>query len=285
MNRLEQSERRTEKKYVSVHKSLHSQESVTDNIDVARVYSHFEEADLEVKSLIFLEDETFDDYRIEIQPDAIASRGIYAPLLQTALVRRSLESEDPHEAIKAELIAVHELAHSTGIDTPIHIQHEKSGRIFQKNISTFHPQRLGFLQAAHPGRPTNRGGFTEESYAELERGMYVRQHNLVSQLTRGALNLEQVHNEEIPLHYWVPDILHKLQIAPGAIGAAILELLIKEDSSLLGTLREGRRSVAGLRDVAQKIDAIKPGLYKDMRHIESHVDGRRLLSDTQDSLK
>ncbi|MFZ2545127.1 MAG: hypothetical protein WAW80_04070 [Candidatus Saccharimonadales bacterium] len=211
-----------------------------------------------------------DSYERVLQESELKSdsEGIYIAELRMAFVRRNIGLEALNGVAITESFAVHEAAHSSHIEAPIRVVHKTTGRFRKKSVIEMSRSRSGFNTA--PLRNGSTYGYLfEEGYAELERGLYVQYHDLAGQFTAGASNYELVKDSPIPLHYWYKREESEkiaLTIAPGALAATVLEILTKQDPSLISTLRKGRQDVHGLRNIAQRINGLIPGLYPELQH-------------------
>ena len=56
--------------------------------------------------------------------------------------------------------------------------------------------------------------------------------------------------------------------------AESFELLMLDDPSLLQSFIRGRKDVQGLREVAQKLNALEPGLYIKLQNLDISTDGQ-----------
>ena len=152
MNTQEKSTHKIQEHWATIRSSLRSHDSATEGINVDRINAHFDEADLEVKPVVFLNSKDYDYYYNFLDDSAatLRSSGVYAPDIQTALIRRELSADQPREAVRAETVAVHELAHSATIETQPYIHYTEAGRIFKRGSATLHAVRNGFSQHENP---------------------------------------------------------------------------------------------------------------------------------------
>lgn len=117
------------------------------------------------------------------------------------------------------------------------------------------------------------GAFLEEGYPEFERGIYITQELGLSSgfVGRIVADLPRVFDKYLTKYIYHDQL--KIGIAPGAGIAAILELVAERDPEFLSVLRESRRSVEGLREVAKRLDAVSPGLYLRLRNLNILTEG------------
>ena len=194
------------------------------------------------------------------------SEGYYEGVTDVALVKRNPELESLNGTEITEAFAIHEIAHSSAtINTILAITKSRRGLLLSKSTTEFVRNRMGFyVRDAH----SNRTGSTlEEGYADLERGLYVRDANLVTQFTSRASNYDQFMRSPIPSHYMYKQGNIKepvLTFSQSTIPAAILEILIEHDQEFLNTLRKSRQDVAELANVACRMEHLMPGLHDRM---------------------
>lgn len=200
-------------------------------------------------------------------------RAIWAPELQLAIYMKppaTPGSQKPNKYVAGsplhrEATLVHELAHGSGnfgeyIDVP--------------NDGIYTP-RSGFLLT---GIPYTHGKFLEEGFADMMRARYVSQYIRKAQLISLAekMYLEQPGPEDtlavpisdnrvtpLPVKYFYVAGLENQPTIPGHLphAAYALELLIRKKPELGDAIVRARRTVAGLRKVAQILNEIQPGLY------------------------
>jgi hypothetical protein len=60
----------------------------------------------------------------------------------------------------------------------------------------------------------------------------------------------------------------RLTFTPGMMGATVFEILMKQNEQLLPALRKGRHDNDGVRQAAELIDTIMPGLYGELQHAD-----------------
>lgn len=215
------------------------------------------------------------------------SGGEYLPLQDVIIIKRDPDLESLNGTELIESLVIHEIAHSangnssTSVDVKLTNRRRKLMGLIGKNEDEIslsaHIGRSGF----GVGRDKDEGVegfFLEEGYAELERGLYVAQELGKPDGFAGDAQFGKSHlinkykffkrNTNTGKEGWT--------FPSGAIPAMTLELLIDHDPELLSALRESRRSVEGLREVARRIDAISPGLYQELRRFDIKSSGREI---------
>ncbi|MFZ1301039.1 MAG: hypothetical protein WAQ27_00435 [Candidatus Microsaccharimonas sp.] len=239
----------------------------TEGLNLARIDEYCDTVGLSDTPTYFLRDKLFEPTVKLLGHTANEPSGIYFSGMGRILVKREEELEAINGPGLTESFAVHERAHSTHIAAPWRVTHTSTGKwLFKKSHAHAKPTRSGFRISGVNSATDTHGELLEEAYAEIERGLFIQQHDLVGDLTDGAKNSDAMRESVVPLHYFYKTIDHRdgqpfLTFSPGAFGATVLEMLIKEDPSLLTTLRASRHSVDGLRESAKQINAIVPGLY------------------------
>ena len=240
----------------------------TDGLNMERLHYFREQMNALKTPIQFLDTDSYESV-LQKRERKSDPEGLYIAELRMAFVRRNMALEALNSTAITESFAVHEAAHSSRIETPIRVMHTTIGRLFKKSVIEMSQSRSGYnvMPASNNEQPY---GYTlEEGYAELERGLYVQSHDLVGHFTAGAANYELVKESPIPLHYWFKREENErvaLTIAPGALAATVLEILMKHDDSLFATLRESRQNIHGLRSTAQSINGLMPGLYSELQH-------------------
>jgi hypothetical protein len=186
---------------------------------------------------------------------------------------------------------VHELAHGTSAyDLFCYYKDDGSGRDLVVD------PRYGFNFLDY-------GVFLEEGFAELMRAKYVE--NLIS---RGGIN-SWLGLSGDPVNYlnstypWVDDrsgyaypmplkYMHKIyhedgsffiSTAESARAGLGLELLCKKDPGLFAAMIKARKSLAGIQEVAVRINRISRGLYVELERLpdseEAILQGLKLIID------
>ncbi len=207
--------------------------------------------------------------------------GVYYAELDTAFVFRDRELEARNGSEFTESLLVHELAHGSS-------QHDSlRGVVRGSSISAVTP-RLG--QSVQPIDEGRKGVFIEEGFAEYVRGRYVtevlgRTHGFADMPNEVSIATNPRDNFQVsvPSKY-----LHKTadgspNVVTASYAGAAMDSLISRDPLLLPALVRARHDVDGLKEVAARIDAIDPGLYKKLRddfnESDSFDDGLRHVSD------
>ncbi len=79
-----------------------------------------------------------------------------------------------------------------------------------------------------------------------------------------------------------------LSFSPSSHAAMALEMLLKQDPELLPAMLKARYDVDGLRTMAQRLNAIQPGLYQTLRDDFNSEDvfpeGQGHVSDVLESI-
>lgn len=244
----------------------------TCGLNISRVNTFRDQIGAPEKPIHFLNEEDFKGKRSAVMDRHGDSKGVYSNILGLAIVQRDKTLEALNGPEITEGFAIHEIAHSSHFETPIRAVRASSGRLLWKKTEiVMSAARTGFSVASRPGRGEDIGGLLEEGYAEYERGLYVRQNDLIDAFTSGGVNYQMAEGSGIPLHYFYKqddEGRPSLTFAPGALVATILEAFIAADPSLQTSMREARQSAAGLRTFIQHLNSIKPGLYSQLQHVD-----------------
>lgn len=247
-----------------------------DGVNLDRVKDYREMIGAPKKEIRILDAQDYDKV-IEMlgQRDSELKRGQYLSAEDVIIVKRLPQEDSSYGTGLLESIIVHEIAHSFSAYPTLWAFRTKERRFLRKKesiVDAHSKARVGFASAS--GRNT-RGLFLEEGYAEYERGQYIVNY---LGLKNGFVSQPQSDTAgELFNKYWLPPINgeqggdtvinHNSEKA-----GVIAELLIQRDPELLGAIRVARESVDGLRAVAQRIDAIIPGLYTEISSVDIHND-------------
>lgn len=238
----------------------------TRDLDMKRVQESLNLFNAPEKPMLFLASDQYKSALVRTEYQSAEPGGIYIEGLGLSLIQRNLALEALNGVAITESFAIHEGAHSTHAKTPLQLIRSKGGIWKKPSIRVaptprVHGMRQDDVHVPHFGSPF------EEGYAELERGLYVREHELVEQFTNGADNLDLFDRSPLPLHYMYKTVSVEAEKKPnltftqGAMGATILEILMRQNDVLLSTLRNSRRDIGDVRKAAELIDSIMPGLY------------------------
>lgn len=171
---------------------------------------------------------------------------------------RSPQIEEANGTAYTEATLLHEKAHSA---------HAFDDLIYTKagtNINYWVP-RHGHGIAAKAG---SEGAFFEEGFAELLAAEYMKeQMGMPNGVWDEDITVPTKTGDDLPgIYAWKVDD-SKFLYANSAIAAHGLELLMVEKSELYQALLKARNSVEGLRQVAQVVDSVEPGLYPKLRKL------------------
>jgi len=251
--------------------TLHELPNNTQGLNMQRIQASLDLFDAPQKPMRFLESSDFTAALEQSGHRSSEPSGIYIESLETTLIKRDLALEALNGIALTESLAVHEGAHSTHVKTPLRLIHSKYG-IWRHPEISIHPSPRVHGMSPQDLLTPYLGNMFEEGYAELERGIFVQTHNLTEQFTHNAVNFDQIADSPLPLHYMyrIPsssesDNTPSLTFVPGVIGATIFEILIKQNEQLLPTLRKSRHDIEGVRQTAELIDTIMPGLYAELQ--------------------
>lgn len=266
-------EARYDREAITTREAILALPDHTEGLNLSRVAEHVSLMNGSSKPVKYLQP---DDYRraqaiVEMTDDEEEPEGLYIDTLEVSLVKRDEAMELMNGPAVTESFAIHEIAHSTQLAAPVRVEHTSTGRLFWKRqVVNAGSTRVGFRVQSHEAHKGHSGGLIEEGYAEFERGQFVERNNLVDSFTRGASNYDQLAESGIPMKYCykaeMVDGQPILTIAPGAIVASIIDKLAERDSEIVPLFRESRRSVAGYRAFAARLDQLVPNLYPQLKH-------------------
>ena len=192
------------------------------------------------------------------------SGGIYLSKSDVALVKHGSREAENDSTLGYEKTAVHELGHAWGTKRYISIG--------VGNIRIEHPA-FGFMQG---GERNNLA--LEEAWACLLEGLYVSQ-------VRGGNNYPPEFNRVPPRWRKYQSVVrheeasetHTVQ-SEGGLGSVILERIIEHDPDFFTLLCESRTDPTKIEDVRERMNAIMPDLYEQLRDINiSSQDGQKKL--------
>lgn len=240
-------------------------DSDTDRLDMQRIEKSGRHFGMSEKPMVFLNSVEYAQILKDVGSTSKEPSGIYIEGLGISLIQRDVTLEALNGPELTESFAIHEGAHSTHTKSKLQLIRKRG--IFGKSSFQISPTPRVYGMTDDNCSSSDYGSLYEEGYAELERGLYVQEHGLVEQFTHNASNLAIVKESPVPLHYTYQsgsleaDTPKTLTFAPGALGAAVFDILIKESDNLLPALRKGRHDREGLRESAELIDGLEPGLY------------------------
>ncbi|MBF6299059.1 hypothetical protein IU459_16135 [Nocardia amamiensis] len=240
-----------------------------EGLNMDRIDSFFDKRDLRRSPLVvwpYDRQEELTKYITDtIGPfESMERGGVYiAPLDLTVAFRdKALEEANGGPEITESLI-VHEQAHGSNAHHITRAVAPEHGTL--PNIEV---PRHG--QATHSHGEKTVGLFLEEAFADYTRGQYLEEIGMKN----GVLNLEgrmttthDGYDKELPmsLKYAFRLTDGTLTSSPSSHAAMALEMLLEKDPDLWPAMLKGRHDVDGLREVAQRLNAIQPGLYKTLR--------------------
>jgi hypothetical protein len=213
-----------------------------------------------------------------------------------SLVQRNRAKEDLNSAVFTECLLVHELCHNSNQLAPRVLE-----RIGPDNWNVGSP-RVGF--ALTKGNVAT-GNFIEEGFCDYARGLYRNYtdfQNHVERITTHSSNPIIVNGSlirfcpsrdfsggglqflELPLKYFHVELNGSLTFSISAYAGYGMELLCSREPRLLATCCAARKDVDALRAVPLLINAIRPGLYSELRSLQyTEADllrGLRLIMDS-----
>lgn len=251
-------------------------------LDTHRINTFLKQIDASVKPILFLDSPDFDTALEIVGSKSQEPSGIYFEGLGIALVQRDLGLEAINGTALTESFAVHEAAHSTHVESPLQIVHRKRGIWGTPTIAS-RPTPRAYGMTLEDSLSPHYGTLFEEGYAELERGLYVQANGLTDQFTRHATNYAEFKKSPIPLHYMYRSAESEggssLIFAPGALAATVFEILMRQDDELLPIFRKSRQNNDGLKELAESIDRIVPGLHNELQHAADQLEMASILKE------
>lgn len=241
-----------------------------EGIDTERIDSFFDSNGLSTRQYIVIRPE--DISRIcEMDEDGFFSgvlqngaEGVYSPELGLSVVVRDPANEEYNDVSYTEGLIVHEKAHSTSAE-----------RVFLSE-----GDRVGVLRVGFGSAQFDKGLFFEEGWAELCRGKYVAEHyeqgmapavakqlglqwNQVQDVSIGVLG-RQAH---VPIKYVH---FNKRGLSGGrvsSLAATAIERMTRADPRIISEMHAARQQISKWPDVVRRIDALGPGLYRDLHEL------------------
>lgn len=264
--------------------SLYELPNDTEGLDIDRINKFLDSIGASKKPQLFFRPTMFKEALKLIGSNSQEPSGLYFEGLGISLVQRDLALEALNGTALTESFAIHEAVHSTHIESPVRLVHGKQGIWNKPTVSAIPTPRV-YNATPDDLLSPNFGNLFEEGYAELERGLYIQTNDLTDQFTRGSVNYAQLKQTPIPLHYTykisAPELEGKqlLTFTPGVFGATVFEILMKHDDGLLPTLRKSRHDSDGLRETAESINKLVPGLYNVLQHASSQEEMVVILTE------
>ncbi|HUC89821.1 MAG TPA: hypothetical protein VMR45_03390 [Patescibacteria group bacterium] len=190
--------------------------------------------------------------------------GVYNPDLDLVIAFREPIGERENGPAFTETTVVHEKAHGSS-------EHYRiiSVAIPPRNPAVYTP-RAGFLAKPYPGAPLT-GNFIEEGFAEYVRSLYIVD---ALGLPRGfidqgkdvvPISMRKGVDLPLPAKYYYRGDNGKPDAGVESFAAAALDHLIERDPELFPAMLRARKNEDGIDEFADRIDAISPGLYNEMR--------------------
>jgi hypothetical protein len=247
-------------------------------LDLGHISNYRQKIGAPKKELLFLDPDEYDKALAIDGGDEHSdhtSKGRYLQDVDVIVVKRDSELEGLNGVEVTESAAVHEIAHSSAILNPIQLKAETTGRFRKKTEVIGDRSRTGFVVTANE---KVKGTLLEEGYAEYERGQYMLEQGRKGGFVTAGEDFDRNRALElIPGQYYIlkrdaEDKVEPAFLSNAAVAAATLELLAAQDDKLTDALRESRKSSDGLREVAQRINAIVPGMYQKMHDVDINAD-------------
>lgn len=242
--------------------------SELEGLNMSRVNSFFEQYHLRDVSLTVISTRRQSEF-LEFFTKTVGevstpeSRGIYIPSIDLAVVFRDEEKEAENGVEYTESLIVHERAHGAN-------EHNRVVRVVEEDPDTpWEPTVARQGQAVKSPNGTEFGTFLDESFAEGMRGQYIRQElgGSLPNIPMGTLTAQDLRdNFQLPVSstYVYKENGHYF-LDPSSFAASSLDALVEKDPLLWPAMVEARKTAAGLREVAKRIDRQKSGLYRELR--------------------
>lgn len=226
-------------------------------IDIPRVSAFMSHYGLAVKPFIVIDRLDMDAYKQRrdelygVTPSVNDAYGQYLPEIDLAVVIKDDKQENLNPGF-TESIVVHELAHANHHDA-LYTAFKEGELLWPVNM------RSGFLGAL---LEEGFAGTMEMRYAQevlgLEKGFLPEDHHLHEPFPDGSVFV-------LPGKYYTLGADGDYEYGSAHFAAYCIELLMTKDPTLFDSMLKSRKSSEGLREVAKKIEAIAPGLYKRLR--------------------
>lgn len=257
----------------------------TEGLNLARIDSYFESLKLPTAERVVFNTDQLDKVKsllkgIGLSPELVGGETIATFLnpFNIILVIRDHKLEELNGASYTESLIVHEAAHSTSqYDTHVSYFNPVTARVLIEK------PRCGFHLM--DGK-TQWGVFLEEGFADFLRGDYrsrvisreEQQQFIASLGIKGDYNLEATvgmtlrdpgeSRFRVPLKYLTIDETGSPILLSSSLAAVAVEEITKRDPDFVSNLKLARKSVEGLRSVAQSLDKISPGLYPFLQRLQ-----------------
>lgn len=198
---------------------------------------------------------------------------------QTFIVRRSMpEMENGPEL--TESIIVHELFHAASEHSDLVLAHNETGKVIKAGKA-----RAGLMLPDHAipfakGRKA-AGYFLEEAGASYFEGQYKKEFKPSKLMTAK----DPSRKVGVPYEYAKFEGGKVVQQNGYGTAGYAMDLMVEARPELLDAIVESRQSAQGLRDVAQIINDIKPGLYGALSRLDPVLFHEENLSIIKDAIE
>ncbi len=251
-----------------------------DGLNMDRVQKYRQSVNAPNKAIRALDSADYVQAMAVANETADDPHGLYLSLHDVVIVERdqALEKANGGPEI-TESFLVHELVgHGSNEHTTVHVHSHEKKRVFGKNKIdiTANAARSGSIKFEGEGQSIGR--FIEEGFAEYRRGQYV-----VNELGRPDGFAPELNIDQSLKKYFYHGKDGSPQVPGGALGAVVIEELIKRDPKVLTAFEASRGSEEGLQELAQKIEEIAPGLYRKME--EADVEDLDLMLNAREQIK
>jgi hypothetical protein len=225
--------------------------------------------------IVVLSEKDFDDAVLNSPNHLRISKGSMGEvqlLSRVILVRENTKLQETNGTLFTESLIVHEIAHRDSLMYTI------SKYDYSKNTVDVQEKRTGYSSRKQDQQ--NLHLVLEEGFAELIRAEFVSQHWDQFKLSQAypmsnCFNLAECNCEGVKFLVPISSIMYNEKnlmqfLNPGKALTCLL-LLSNNISEFNSLLREGRKSLDGLRIIIQKIESVDKGLYPKIRNT-SYVD-------------
>ncbi len=266
-----------------------------DGLNTNRIHEYFDENELDVKPYIVvtpgdLKKVNKIDKKVGTLRGSFAkgsgTEGLYSPEMGMSIILRNPRLEAKNGPAYTEGHIVHEGAHSTAAI---------ASYLRKKESHSYHNARSGF---AFPLLARSSGFLFEEGWADLHRGNYLSKHFEDGSLdqVREAAEWGRGPNETVsielggrqtplPFKYVKVEEDGRLTSFPSVLAAYTVELLVQANPDIYPAMRESRANLEDLRDFAQEVNSLRPGLYPALRRLDyNEEDFARGLHMTLDEV-